>query len=317
MTLIAQKYTFNCRFITEARLPGYLGSTLRGSLGWGLKKAACVLRRQQCGNCMLREQCVYAFIFETEKYTTGDGRNVNARPHPFVLQPHENSDKKDKDDNLSFSLLLFDRANTMLPEIVYAVRLMGEAGIGVGRKDGFGRFMLETVSTGEKTVFSAKDDILHSDMAAGRIQLQESKENGQTMDIHLSLETPLRLKYGNKLTRELPFHILIRAGLRRIAALEDAYGGGEPDLDYKTLVRTGEQISATESNIRWRELFRYSNRQRKKISLSGLSGTVIYKDVPTDFLPILSYSEQVNIGKQTVFGLGKIRITRSGGKNNG
>ena len=90
MTIKTQRYTFHCRFETEARLPGYLGSTLRGALGWSLKKSSCALRRQQCESCLLREQCAYAWIFETEKYQVGDGRTINARPHPFVLQPGEN-----------------------------------------------------------------------------------------------------------------------------------------------------------------------------------------------------------------------------------
>ena len=36
MGLSIKKYTFHCRFKTEAILPDYLGSTLRGALGWGL-----------------------------------------------------------------------------------------------------------------------------------------------------------------------------------------------------------------------------------------------------------------------------------------
>ncbi len=89
MSIKAQRYTFHCRFTSKARLPDYLGSTLRGALGWALKKTSCALRRQQCPTCLLREQCAYAWIFETEKYQAGDGRGINARPHPFVLQPGE------------------------------------------------------------------------------------------------------------------------------------------------------------------------------------------------------------------------------------
>ncbi|MBW2328572.1 MAG: hypothetical protein JRF04_02970 [Deltaproteobacteria bacterium] len=66
MSIKAQRYTFHCRFTSKARLPDYLGSTLRGALGWALKKTSCALRRQQCPTCLLREQCAYAWIFETE-----------------------------------------------------------------------------------------------------------------------------------------------------------------------------------------------------------------------------------------------------------
>ena len=112
MAIQAQQYTFHCRFKTDAILPGYLGSTLRGALGWGLKKISCALKREQCEMCMLRQQCAYAWIFETERYQTGDGRIVNARPHPFVLQPEMNRYGHQKEgSDLVFSLLLFGRAN--------------------------------------------------------------------------------------------------------------------------------------------------------------------------------------------------------------
>jgi len=309
MAIKAQTYTFHCRFKTEARLPGYLGSTLRGALGWALKKTSCALRRQQCDSCLLREQCAYAWIFETERYQTGDGRTINARPHPFVLQLDVNSaDIKLQGDDFSFSLLLLGRGNDLLPQLIYAVQLMGEGGIGTGRRQGLGRFQLLEVAAGKQPVYTNETATLQKCQDIGQIHLEETPGN-EIPSLQVALQTPLRLKQANKLKRDLPFHILIRAGLRRIAALEDAYGGGEPDLDYRGLVKRAALVEVAESHIRWRELFRYSNRQKKKISLSGLGGTITYKGSLAEFMPILRYCEKVNIGKQTVFGLGRIGVT--------
>ncbi|MEA3468995.1 MAG: CRISPR system precrRNA processing endoribonuclease RAMP protein Cas6 [Thermodesulfobacteriota bacterium] len=305
----AQKYTFHCRFKTEARLPGYLGSTLRGALGWGLKRTSCALKRQQCETCLLREQCAYAWIFETERYKAGDGRIINARPHPFVLQPEMNcAGHREQGTDLNFSLLLFDRANEFLPQLVYAIQMMGEAGVGSGRRQGLGRFQLEKVSTEEEELFNAENSVLKKCIDIPLLHLEDMTAT-ETGSVRLILQTPLRLKQNNKLGRVLPFHVLIRTTLRRIAALEDAYGGGEPDLDYRGLVQRAETIETAESSIRWQELFRYSNRQRKKVSLSGLAGSVSYHGLLTEFVPLLRYAEQVNIGKQTVFGLGKVDIS--------
>ncbi len=302
----AQKYIFQCRFKTEARLPGYLGSTLRGALGWGLKRTSCALKRQQCETCLLREQCAYAWIFETERYKAGSGRIINARPHPFVLQPETNCNGQlEKGAELKFSLLLFDRANEFLPQLVYAVQMMGEAGIGSGRRQGLGRFQLENVSTEKEEIFNAENPVLRKCKKSSLLQLEETVAT-ETESLTLNLQTPLRLKQNNKLARDLPFHVLIRTTLRRIAALEDAYGGGEPDLDYRGLVQRAEKVETGETTVRWQELYRYSNRQRKKVSLSGLAGNVSYHGSLTEFVPIIRYAEQVNIGKQTVFGLGKI-----------
>jgi hypothetical protein len=308
MSIKAQRYTFHCRFTSEARLPGYLGSTLRGAMGWGLKKTSCALRRQRCATCLLREQCAYAWIFETEKYRAGDGRGVNARPHPFVLQPAENvAGTKQVGDGLTFSLLLLNRANELLPQIVYAVRLMGESGVGSGRRYGLGRFKNGQITAGDQIIHEESDEILHHVENINKISL-ESRWNKNIYSLQITLQTPLRLKQNNRLNLDLPFHVLIRACLRRIAALEEAYGGGEPDLDYRGLVQRADQVQVQESHIRWKQLFRWSNRQRKKVSLSGLGGSIIYSGELTEFMPILRYCEQVNIGKQTVFGLGRLKL---------
>ncbi len=312
MSISAQQYTFHCRFTSEARLPGYLGSTLRGALGWSLKKTSCALRRQQCADCLLRQQCAYAWIFETERYEAGDGRTINARPHPLVIQPEEQvCGEKAEGDDLRFSLLLLDRANSLLPYIVHAVRLMGEAGIGSGRRAGLGRFAIAEIRAGNDLVYDHQENVLHQPVTTGKIRLDPCPAHGIS-SLQVLLHTPLRFKQGNRLNLDLPFDRLVRACLRRIAALESAYGPGEPDLDYSGLVQQAGQVMVKESSVHWEPLFRWSNRQKKKVSLAGLAGAVSYQGPLTEFVPLLRYCEQVNIGKQTVFGLGRIEIRDQG-----
>ncbi len=310
MTIKAQKYTFHCRFKTQARLPGFLGSTLRGALGWALKKTSCALRRQQCNGCLLREQCAYAWIFATEQYRVGTGRTVNARPHPFVLHPGTMRGVQEAGHTFSFSLLLFDRAIELLPHIVYAVQLMGESGIGTGRRQGLGRFVLRKITAGQgkkEIIYQSEEAVLHQLKTIPKIQLDNKAMNG-VQSVKVLMQTPLRVKQRNTLQRRLDFHILIRAAFRRVAALEDAYGNGEPDIDYQGMVKRAELVATRQSDIHWQQINRWSNRQRAKTSLSGLIGTIAYTGSLGEFIPILRYCEQVNVGKQTVFGLGRIHI---------
>ena len=58
------EYEFHCIFDNDAVLPGYKGSTFRGVFGYSLKKVVCALKRQDCGDCLLREKCLYPFVFE-------------------------------------------------------------------------------------------------------------------------------------------------------------------------------------------------------------------------------------------------------------
>jgi len=60
------------------------------------------------------------------------------------------------------------------------------------------------------------------------------------MDITITLITPLRLKYQNSLNADLPFHVLIRAMLRRASSLLAHHDSQEPELDFCEKVHIGK-----------------------------------------------------------------------------
>lgn len=308
MAIKAQTYTFHCTFETEARLSGYIGSILRGALSWALKKTSCALRHQHCEDCILHKQCIYAWIFKEKKYLFKPITGNNTRPHPFLFKfNNTHYGRQQRNDPFEFSLTLFDRCNDFLPQIVHAVQIMGESGIGTGRKYGLGKFKLDKVETADNTIYDLKNPVLNITSKTNNLELNNDSKN-EIKKIQIKLLTPLRLKLAEKLDNTLPFHLLIRAALRRISSLENAYGSGEPKLDYKGLVKRAEKISITDSKIHWLNLYRWSNLQRKRVPLSGLKGSICYKGNLQDFLPLLQYCEQANIGKQTIFGLGSIKV---------
>ncbi len=312
MTIPIQQLTCHCRWTTEARLPDYLGSTLRGAFGWALKRCVCMLKRQKCPTCVLNTTCAYAVLFSTELYEGKEhGGAVNARPHPLVFQPsNHGAVGVQEGESWDFSLLVIGRASEFQPHVVYSVKTMGEAGVGAGAKHGLGRFTLEKVTADGVTIFDATIGYFENSTGIRGLSLGTAIDS----DVHqlrVHLRTPLRLKQENKLQTELPFHVLIRTVLRRISALEIAYGQegqGEPALDYRGLVRRAEDVRLKESTLRWHELQRYSNRQHQKVSLSGLMGTALYEGELAEFIPLLDYSSQVHIGKQTLFGLGRMDL---------
>jgi hypothetical protein len=302
-----QNLTFHCRWTSEAKLPDYVGSTLRGAFGWALKRSTCMLKREKCPTCILNTSCAYAILFATERYETVEQEGaVNARPHPLVFQPsQERTEVEQEGKHWHFSLLVVGRAIEFLPHVIYSVRMMGETGVGMDSKRGLGRFVLNKVTAGSVVVYDVTTG--HIGHAATKTLFLSVAED-KTQRIRVCLRTPLRLKQKNRLQTDLPFHVLIRAVLRRISALENAYGQGEPDLDYRGLVHRAKEVRIEESTLHWQDLLRYSNRQQQKVSLSGLTGTVIYVGELGEFVPLLDYAQQVHIGKQTLFGLGRLAI---------
>ncbi len=58
-------FSFNLKVLESLILPSYKGSTLRGGFGYAFKKVVCVIKDKECHNCILKEKCIYSYVFET------------------------------------------------------------------------------------------------------------------------------------------------------------------------------------------------------------------------------------------------------------
>ncbi len=304
------KYQFLCRFENEATLPYYKGSTFRGVFGRALKKVVCALKRQECNQCLLRERCVYVHVFETQ-IPAGEAPEGSKMPppHPFVIEPPLTPETQFPEGAaFDFNLLLFGQTNNNLPYFIYAFDQMGRIGIGKKINGKRGQFVLKKVKMGGRTIYSEKEEKLR--MYESPEELVLSETNGtRSGDCQLKviLETPLRLKFENRLKADLPFHVLVRTMLRRISSLMNCYGNGEPPLDYRGFVKRAESIRIVEDNLNWFDWRRYSLRQEKSMLMGGMVGSVVYEGKIDEYLSLLEFCSKVHLGKQTSFGLGKIK----------
>jgi len=293
------KYQFLCRFENEATLPYYKGSTFRGVFGRALKKVVCALKRQECSQCLLRDRCLYVLVFETPL----------SAPHPFVIEPPLTPETQFPEGAaFDFNLLLFGQTNNNLPYFIYAFDQMGRIGIGKRIDGKRGQFVLKKVNMEGRTIYSENDEKLLMDESPEDLILSTTNEirNGD-FQLKVIIETPLRLKFENRLKADLPFHVLVRAMLRRISSLMNCYGNGEPPLDYRGFVKRAESIRIVEDNLNWFDWRRYSLRQDKSMLMGGMVGSVIYEGRIGEYLPLLEFCSKVHLGKQTSFGLGKIK----------
>ena len=272
--MIFGRYEFTCRLETDAELPYYKGSTFRGVFGRALKQVVCALKRQECNDCMLRQKCVYATVFEPPPPGNVKDSRMAAPPHPFVIEPPLTiKTHYPAGSSFDFSLLLMGEANNYLPYFIYAFDQMGKIGIGKKLNDGRGRFVLETVRSNDAVIYTSDSQKLNMNGNLKKLVL-EPPENlpDPTLRLKLTLETPLRLKFDNRLQAALPFHVLVRAMLRRVSSLMNAFGGGEPDLDYPELVKRAETVRIADNYLSWYDWERYSFRQDKKSSWAAWPG---------------------------------------------
>ncbi|MBO8127658.1 MAG: CRISPR system precrRNA processing endoribonuclease RAMP protein Cas6 [Peptococcaceae bacterium] len=296
-------------------LPPYKGSTLRGGFGRVFRRVACAQRQGECKECVLKETCPYAYIFETSPPEGSQVlRNLENISRPFVLEPPlETKTEYAPGEELAFGLALFGKAVRYLPYFIICFEELGRVGIGKGRKPyQLARISALDVEDTATEIYNARDRIVKNIdiVIAGekvweRAQAQYLGRN----EISIRLLTVTRLKHDNHFVRSLPFHVLIRGLLRRISSLSYFHHERELRVDYKGLIERAEQVTTVKENTRWVDWARYSHRQDGRVNLGGLMGEVTYRGNNLDeFLPLLALGELIHVGKGAVFGMGRYEI---------
>jgi len=308
ITMEFGNYQFLIRLTDDAFLPSYKGSTFRGLLGHALKSVVCPLKLENCSSCILRSTCTYALCFETgHALPLTKNARISAPPHPMVLEPPltEKMEFK-KGDTLECGLLLFGNINRNLPYFIYAFDQMGRIGIGKKIRGQRGGFVLEGVRSGEKEVYSSKTRSITKD-AQKALTLSCPEERHAVKELSIILETPLRVNIQSRVAPLLPFSLLVRNMIRRTTSLLNCYGNGEPDIDYSAIAERAGRIEVSDHNLKWHDWKRYSNRQEREMFMGGISGKITYTGELSEFLPMIEMAEKVHLGKNTLFGLGKIK----------
>ena len=94
----------------------FIGSTIRGALGYALRQVRCPYIGVNCEECGISERCVYNDFFENVSDTPNFRLDINLNQRSF-----------------DFKILLFDYATNCLHHIVIAIQNMQEIGLGVNR----------------------------------------------------------------------------------------------------------------------------------------------------------------------------------------
>jgi len=292
------RFIFSARCKTAILLPPYFGSTLRGGFGHAFRRIVCALKGKECTDCLLKHQCIYAYVFETPIPEEAQMmRKYTVAPHPFILEPSVNNQKTyEKGEEFSFGLTLIGRATDYLPYFIYALDELGRIGIGKGR----GKYELRQVleeniseheNTSETLIYNGDDKMLRQPDNPIRWSDIIMEHPIPPPVIRISFITPTRIKYQNRLTKDLEFHVLFRNLFRRISLLSYFHcGHRRDDRGFKDLIEQAGHIKIVKRVLYWHDWERYSNRQKTRMKTGGLMG------------------EYVHVGKGSSFGLGRYRI---------
>jgi len=252
----------------------FIGSTLRGAFGVSLKKVVCINPSYKCEGCFAKDNCLYYDFYE-------DKNRAHQYRFDFNLNQY----------NYDFSLYLFEDATKSLPYVISSIhKMFTEIGIGVKRE----KFNINKITCDGKTIYE-DDSFDLSDVYPQSFEIDEFYDK-----FTLKFITPLRMKYqGKLLNKKPPLENLLYSIQNRLNEI-------------KRLPKTKLTFTPSYKEVSHQVVFmdqtRRSSRQKTKLQIGGVVGEIKYQDVDENSQILLQLGEIIGVGKQCVFGMGKIEI---------
>jgi len=288
------------RLPDEAAVPRFLGSAWRGLIGWELVRLVCPFdRRPRCGQCPINDHCPYFLLLEKRSTLPG---LLNA-PRGYVLYCFKDGNSLNV---IELEITLFGSCIRFLPVLAMALFKGQESGLAAGRYP-YEIISFERISRrGESTQLNFDQE---GYVFAGRpALLRECLEPSNRSKCRVRLATPLRLRRAGKYLAEFDLPFFLATIARRIEAINCLFHSGKPlgKEIWGQLQQWFNSKTECEAEVRWVDLERYSNRQRRKVPMGGIIGDVFLGE--QEIFEWLAVASLIHVGKGAAMGLGKVEI---------
>jgi hypothetical protein len=304
--LYLSRLRFNLRLGQDARLPEFVGSTLRGAFGTELRRMVCPQNRNvDCGACPLAGRCVFSYLFVTPAQPDAPISHKNKEyAHPYVFEPLP---VQPVSDVLSFNLVLVGRGVEYLPYITLA---FNRVRLGQTRAGSVLESIEDALDGGMHKVFDGRTRrFVAMPVVLDYEAIRTQTPGPEKSDVTLRFVTPTQITFHQQFVQELTFPVLVRALLRRFGDLAEYHCGVKPQVDYRRMVDEAERVAVAKHDLDWnRDIEQFSFKQNQRQSLHGLLGEVVFAAVPSEYLPLLRLGEYLHVGSKTAKGLGQYEM---------
>ena len=291
----------------------YFGSTWRGVLGWEMKKLICPFSKPQCSTCCIQSNCPYFGLFEHQVSLPG----IQDAPRGYVLYPSLD----DAHGDVRLSVTLIGHCTAYLPVVIESISRAARRGVG---REGL-RFTLLDIQAEKPLPGDTTATATNGSRPEGVWSLSQWLDNAQDPEgpVRIYLPTPLRLRRQGRYLDRLEWPFFFQSLARRLEGLDCIFGQGRPmgSAAWKELAdhfvrlspptvtqdRPGNSDSRTDW-LKWKDLKRYSNRQKKKVPLGGLVGRVMIPELDPWLYSWLKAAELIHVGKNASMGLGRLEV---------
>jgi len=303
------------RLLADARLPAHKGALFRGGFGYAFQRATCP---EGCWGhareCASETICPYRWVFETP-HPPGIAQlhNLQDVPRPFALRlPRDQRTSYRAGETLEFELVIIGRGLDYLPFFIFGFARLGEIGLGAGRS----RARLERAEALE--AWNPVGPVVYQDGRVVDLDTLPQIDGAAILaraqalppDLRLSIETPLQVKVGGALIKQLELPALIRATAWRLDALATFHGGGPWQTNQRGLAEQAQAVAVEQVQVCWEEWERRSDHGAgpQKIQMGGIVGSAVLRAVPVALRAVLLAGTVANVGKASVFGNGVLAV---------
>ena len=276
MTLTVQAVRFHFRALSPLVFePGKMTNFFRGAMGILLRRSSCHESCPGAPACDRRDVCTYARLFEPHLATGPSG--LADPPRPFVLRADTlQSRRLDPGATFYLDVHLFDPHLDAVPHLTAAFQNLSRT---------------ELAQSPETQILTIPLE--------GNVEQQRAT---------LTFLTPMELKHNGGVLREPDFGVLFNRARDRISTICTLYQGNTPAFDFHRLGEIAKQVRMVQSKITEMHWARTSSRTGITNGLGGFLGSATYEGPLTQLLPIIRAAYWTGIGRQTVLGLGAVRV---------
>jgi len=276
----------------------------RSIIGFQLRKMCCIAHNNVCADCMFNADCIYGLTFESivpKNNAALSGRDRIS--HPIIIDIDDFAEKEM--DSIVINLIFLGQAIPYIPYFYYAIIKGGETGITKERIPYQVNDIIEYSDTKKERSLMVDEQQIDTQLEPESWEYNSKTETRIHKSCIISLVSPLRYKAGGRYVRQLVDGEFAMCLHRRAQVLCSQYGRNDFTGDY----RFSGSWTITEQNLKWRDYVHYSARQKKAMRLGGVIGSfTVSGDFSSYECALLQFAELFHGGKNTNFGLGKMKI---------